>query len=137
MTPITESTPLPLGWEKSPRLTRRHILVVKLRQNGLTYREIGKRFNVTLDRARLTLICAMRRIESRERWDAGFDTRILTALNWMGIVNREQLFDAMRCPTFGRRCAKYRNFGKKSYRILCEQSGFTGTFPEWPNPWEK
>ncbi|MGH8587373.1 MAG: hypothetical protein ACREWE_14725 [Gammaproteobacteria bacterium] len=61
-------------------MTERQERAARLRQQGLTFREIGQAMGVTAARASQMVAVAQRREEQKDHWTAGLSTHIRNAL---------------------------------------------------------
>ena len=98
----------------------------QLREQGLTFKEIGKRMGVNTERAR-TLFCrsTYRISEDPESVHYGLSTRAANRLcNYLNIRNRKEATKAYKAGKLHPETCKVNGYGWKTYKEIAEWLGF-------------
>ena len=107
----------------SELLGERRALALKLRNEGMTYKEIGKRMDVGAQRARELHRIALWKMEHQNEWWAGLSVRAANCLNNRNLVTRDQIMEAVKNGTLHPKNRNTRNYGWKSHAEVCKWLG--------------
>ena len=95
--------------------------VVRLRSEGCTLEEIGKRFNLSRQRINQIEQAAQKHEEILRVWGFPFSTRTFNILESLAIKSRQEALDLYNLGHLQPRSV--RGFGWVSYREICEWLG--------------
>jgi hypothetical protein len=113
---------------KPPLHQQRRDLAFALRQQGKTFRQIGKVLGVCPERAREIYGRAREITLGRHHWTEGLSIRIQNVLLNAGLFTMEAVEEAIKARKLRPhwrplKVEKLRNYGKKSHYELCEFLG--------------
>ena len=98
-------------------LSTREETVVKLREQGITFREIGLRIGCTTGNANALHMHARRQLNRAREWTAGLSVRAANVLNNRNINSHEEALAFFKSHGW-KEVRRWRNYGWKTHKIV-------------------